>query len=78
MRNFVVVVKASDPDGSIEKVDLFADDQLVKSSLESRFRIEYHFSSWIQSLEPGKHVLRALAYDREGSTAEDEIKITIE
>lgn len=64
IENTEIIIKANakDLDGSISKVDFFADDKLIGSSATAPFQI-----SW--SISFGEHLITARAIDNEGATA---------
>lgn len=66
------VVKASDPEGKIEKVEFRADGTLVFTDQQEPF--EYSF----EGLTPGIHKLSVQAFDGGGKSATDEVTIRVE
>ena len=69
--NLTVNATASDANGTVSKVALFYDGVLVSEDNTSPY-------SWtINSLVAGSHVLRAVATDNQGATAETTVNITV-
>ena len=65
-------VDASDPDGNIDKVEIFVDASLIQT--EKNFPYE---ASWKPN-QPGTYIIRAIAYDNSGmTTASNQVKVVI-
>lgn len=60
-----ITASATDLDGFVSKVEFFDGDQLIGSSSQEPFSIEW-------TGETGEHILSALAYDNDGNTAESQ------
>ena len=55
-----ILVNASDPDGSISKVDIFRDATLIQTE-----KVAPYTAKW-SNAQPGIYTLRAIAYDNSG------------
>lgn len=77
--NLYVHVNASDPDGSVDNVQLFLDGEFVRQEN----KVEYEWGApgqndtEIQNLLPGIYELQVVATDNPGSTNTDTIQITV-
>ncbi|PID26664.1 MAG: hypothetical protein CR982_08945 [Candidatus Cloacimonadota bacterium] len=70
-----IEMSATDNDGSIEKVDLYLNNDMVTSLTAEPFNYEWNTAN----LEAGSYNLKAIATDNEGLSAEsEEIEITLE
>jgi poly(3-hydroxybutyrate) depolymerase len=67
-----VSATASDPDGSIVKVDFYDGKTLLGTATQS----PYTFT--VSELTAGKHALRAVATDNEGLTGEAQVTVNVE
>jgi predicted esterase len=63
-----VKINASDPDGSIEKVELYHGDKLIKTLTEKPYEGQFPIGK-------GNSIVKAIAYDNQGKTNTAEIKI---
>ncbi|MBP6872990.1 MAG: hypothetical protein KBC43_13350 [Bacteroidales bacterium] len=72
--SLVFVAEPEDVDGNIIKVEFFINEAVVSTDLESSYVYE-----WLDAkLEnAGNYRVRAVAYDNDGATGEDEIQIEI-
>jgi hypothetical protein len=59
---FVMTASASDPDGSIQKVELYRGTTLLKSDTTNPYSVR------LQNLAAGTYQLRAVAFDNTGAT----------
>jgi hypothetical protein len=70
--NIMLHAEASDADGEVKQVDLYAGDRLLKSDTHSPFRVNW------TNVPPGNHVLIAKATDNSGlSTTSAPVHITV-
>ncbi|MFC2124156.1 Ig-like domain-containing protein [Bacteroidota bacterium] len=63
-----VKINASDPDGSIEKVELYYGDQLIKKLTEKPFQGQF-------TIDKGNSIVKGIAYDNQGKTSTTEMMI---
>jgi len=66
-----VEISATDPDGLIERVELFVDDNSFGINRSAPYRWD------LSSLATGPHALRMVAIDNEGKTTEAALTITV-
>ena len=75
----VVSITASDPDGSINQVEVFATGGFGPISLGSASSEPYNFTASTTSLTPGNYALTARATDNQGgSTTSSEYQLTVQ
>ncbi|MEL6945012.1 MAG: T9SS type A sorting domain-containing protein, partial [Bacteroidota bacterium] len=75
-----VEVNASDSDGSVTQVDLYLDNQFIRSEGVAPYEWgdpNQSNDAPLQNMQVGTYNLRAVATDNEGATSETEITITI-
>jgi len=75
-----VKVDASDSDGSVTQVDLYLDDQFVRSEGVAPYEWgdpNQSNDTPLQNMQAGTYNLKAIATDNEGATSETEITITV-
>lgn len=74
-----VKVEASDSDGSIASVDLYFNDELVRTETTAPYEWgNGEFSDDVlTNLQAGTHTLRTVATDSDGATAEQSIQIEV-
>ena len=72
--NITVSVYAEDSDGSIVEVSLYLDNVGYQNKTE----FPYNFVITSGILEPGTHVIKAIAKDNSGSNGENSVTITIQ
>jgi hypothetical protein len=71
--NVTITVDASDEDGKVQKVEFYADDQLIGTDLRSPYNMTWYKAA------PGNHVLIAKAIDNDGlTTTSDSVYITVD
>lgn len=72
--SLVFIAEPEDVDGNITKVEFYINEATVSTDLESPYVYE-----WLDAkLEnAGNYLFRAIAYDNDGATGEDEIQIEI-
>ncbi|MEM9884318.1 MAG: Ig-like domain-containing protein [Bacteroidota bacterium] len=78
--NLAVDVAASDGDGSIEQVDLYIDDNFVRTERMAPYTWgegTTHTDSPLRGLRAGTYELRAVATDNEGAVSEATILISV-
>ncbi len=66
-----VLVNATDPDGSISKVDIFRDATLIQTE-----KVAPYTAKW-SNAQPGVYTLRAIAYDNSGLSTSSAIVTVI-
>ncbi|WP_298955205.1 polysaccharide lyase [uncultured Nonlabens sp.] len=74
-----IEANASDSDGSISKVELFIDDELVRSEGLSPY--EWGHASFVTEttgLSVGNHIFKVVATDNEGEISQDSFTLTVE
>lgn len=75
-----VNVNANDSDGTIQSVELYMNNTLVRAEILAPYEwgnSNEHDDSALKNLQQGTYTLRALATDNEGATAEQTIEITV-
>ncbi|MEM8526930.1 MAG: Ig-like domain-containing protein [Bacteroidota bacterium] len=75
-----VSATASDSDGTVTKVDLYFNDEFVRSETAAPYEwgdAAQHNDPLLQDLEVGTHTIKAVATDNEGASAESIIMITV-
>ena len=65
--------EADDPDGGIRFVEFYLDDVLLTTKPKEPYEMTYELD-----LEPGDHVIRAVAEDLAKNTTEDGVTIRVE
>lgn len=73
-KDVVIKVKASDPDGGIQKIDLYIDDELVETFSSNTF--EYKWSTRTYTI--AWHEIKAIAYDIVGNSDTDDIVVYVD
>lgn len=68
---FVMSANASDPDGTVTRVDFFMGNQLVFSDNQAPYT-----TTWIPTM-PGAYNLRAVAWDSQGLSRRDSIRVNV-
>ncbi|MEM9886230.1 MAG: Ig-like domain-containing protein [Bacteroidota bacterium] len=75
-----VKVNASDAEGTVSSVDLYLNDQLVRSEGAAPYEWgdpNQHNDTQLQNMQAGSYQLKAVATDNEGASSETEITITV-
>ena len=73
-----VDVNASDPDGSISKIELYIDDNFVRNEGVAPYLWgENSQDPLLMNLSAGNHTLKAIAFDNDGGTAEVSVTFTV-
>jgi hypothetical protein len=68
---FVMSANASDPDGTITRVDFFTGNQLVFSDTQAPYT-----TTWVPTMA-GAYNLRAVAWDSQGLSRRDSIRVNV-
>lgn len=64
----------AEDDKSVEKVEFYIDDELVKTTVEEPYEYSFRKTGIIKHLFR-KHTFRAVAYDEQGKTSSSEIEV---
>ncbi|WP_445737868.1 sialate O-acetylesterase [Mariniflexile sp.] len=73
-----VKVNASDPDGSISKIELYMDDNFVRNEGVAPYLWgENSQDPLLMNLSAGNHTLKAIAFDNDGDTAEVSVTFNV-
>ena len=75
--NLYVKVNATDPDGSIQKVDLYLNDAFVRTETTVPYEWDSQTDPVFANMQRGTYTLRAVATDNQGKTAEQAITISV-
>ncbi|MCK8524397.1 Ig-like domain-containing protein, partial [Aquimarina sp. D1M17] len=76
--NFEVTVNASDSDGTIEKVELFIDDMLIRQEIQAPYEWgKGNNANELSGLSPGEHTIKAEATDNDGATTSKTFVVTV-
>ena len=77
-KRFSVEANASDADGSIQKVELFVDNKLIRVEKVAPYEWgKKNYATELEGLSIGKHVFKVIATDTKGAIASDSFELTI-